>query len=80
MFVHSTCGKVTEQDLSVVVQEPHPLPDTPPHTRGEDLDLTGVHNATMSASVPMDLTLDGIESVPSDPNLMREALDQVCLL
>lgn len=69
VFIHSASGKVTEQDMSVVDADPL-TPETP-----KNFDLSS--NATISHSVAMDITLDGVESLPSDPNLVADPLGQV---
>ena len=62
MFIHSVSGKVMEQDMSVVDHAPL-SPDTP-------TDLT--HNATTTNSVAMDITLEGMDSLPSDLNMFSD--------
>ncbi len=66
MFIHSASGKVTEQDMSVVDHAPL-SPDKP---------VDHTHNVTVNNSIPMDITLEGLESVPSDPNVLSEGMSQ----
>ena len=67
MFIHSTNGQVTEQDLSAVGHEPLPSLDAS-LGGGMASEEVGPHDHTTDKSVAMDLTL-GVESVPSEPNL-----------
>ena len=88
MFVHSTTGQVLEQDLSSVGHEGSGdagivgrggggSGDAVTVGGGEGGgDTTTAHNQTTTKSMAMDLTLDGLESVGSDPNLMMLAVSQ----
>ncbi len=48
--------------------------DHAPLSPDKPFDIT--HNITVNNSVAMDITLDGLESVPSDPNILSEIQGQ----
>ena len=91
VFIHSTSGEITEQDVATTLPKEEERDSTPDNTclseeqeglasQGEEHDPsgTGLHNYTTTKSEAMDLTLEDAENTTNIEPTEETYIEQVC--